>query len=278
MTYENLDFPVSSPLNASHGFLVQSACKKVVMGQCFAGTNRERNPYWQGGTSSLKMNSISFNAYGPWFNLGTCFDIVGNPRTNLPWFHTSLFNVDIAGNNSYDSPAGSGDVCQWEYNSGGGISPGCKIYRNGNIFINDYGFPFQTVINQMGSAVTEFASAIPELPLTDFSPLPTTDLEAFIYANVGARPLNRYPHDQRALDNSAVRTSTAGYISDQSQVGGYTSLSPTSRTLTIPGDPHFVTSSGYTNIELWAQQYAAALEPSNSSINQSRTLIGGIVR
>jgi hypothetical protein len=50
------------------------------------------------------------------------------------------------------------------------------------------------------------------------------------------------------------------FIAQPSDVGGYPVLAVNTRALTPPANPHTVTPSGYTNVELWLQQYAAAVE------------------
>ena len=125
---------------------------------------------------------------------------------------------------------------------------------------------------------------LPELPIAPFIPMPSGQVEAYVYANAGARPLDRYPHDARCINESKQRRSEAGYINHQDKVGGYSPLTPSSRKLTLPASPHQVTASGYTNLEVWAQQMAAALQPAGSgptppvTTRRAAVVVGGIVR
>ena len=126
LSTEGLHMPASVPVSQSHGALAQSACKMVTLDRCFLGTNVERNPYWQGGCRIAVVNCVQFNGFCVWFFLGTCFDINGNPRNNLPWSAMALGNVSVAGQGTFsdrDSPYG----VQFAYNAGGGISPGCRM-------------------------------------------------------------------------------------------------------------------------------------------------------
>jgi hypothetical protein len=88
--------------------------------------------------------------------------------------------------------------------------------------------------------------------------MPVTSVESYVLGNAGARPLDRDSVDSRVV--SQVRGRTGGIIDSPSQVGGYPNLAVNVRPLTLPANPNAVTASGYTNLELWLQSMAKALE------------------
>ncbi|HET7596863.1 MAG TPA: hypothetical protein VFK15_08015, partial [Burkholderiales bacterium] len=70
--------------------------------------------------------------------------------------------------------------------------------------------------------------------------------------------LDRDAVDKRVI--SQVRNRTGNIIDSPSQVGGYPNLPVNVRALTLPADPNAITASGYTNLELWLQNLAKAVE------------------
>jgi hypothetical protein len=88
--------------------------------------------------------------------------------------------------------------------------------------------------------------------------MPHSSVEAYVLGYGGARPLDRDPVDKRVI--SQVKNRTGGIIDSPSQVGGYPSLAANYRALALPANPNTVTATGYTNLELWLHQMAAAVE------------------
>jgi hypothetical protein len=103
------------------------------------------------------------------------------------------------------------------------------------------------------------------LPLT--SALPVSEVEGFVKANAGARPLDRDVVDARIINNITTRT---GFVpNNPSEVAGegtsddgFPLLETNRRRLTIPSDPNAVVDGrGRTRIELWLEAFARELEP-----------------
>ena len=88
--------------------------------------------------------------------------------------------------------------------------------------------------------------------------MPVSSVESYVLSNAGARPLDRDSVDSRVV--SQVRNRTGTIIDSPSQVGGYPYQAVNVRPLALPANPNTVTPSGYTNLELWLQSMAKALE------------------
>src|SRR6185436_624167 len=74
----------------------------------------------------------------------------------------------------------------------------------------------------------------------------------------GARPTDRDNTDKRVINTVKNRTgqiincvSADGSTRCQKNANGWSSLTQTHRTLTLPSNPSTVTSNGYTNLENW---------------------------
>ena len=135
---------------------------------------------------------------------------------------------------------------------------GNAIYRSDNTLANQDG---TVVMESNGYSYDPNVSAAPaQAPMpSGFTALPSTEVEAFVLANAGARPTDRDPVDTRI---TAYVTSRGGnFISQEGEVGGFPVLAVNSRPLLLPASPHAVTASGYTNLEVWLHGYAAAVEP-----------------
>jgi hypothetical protein len=263
ITGEGLNYPASVPLSAGHAMLVQSPCKKVYIGQSLMAATNERNPYWQGGCGVAATNNVISNAFAVWHFLGTNFDINGNPRTNLPWQVSIAGNRVVPGPNTGTASDYLNTFAMFDWNAGGGISPGNQAYRTDNTYRNTLGLNVVEVENGIGYN-PDVASPPTNAPLTGIFWMPSTRVETFVKANAGARPLDRDSVDTAIVNdvtNCTQRTNTGNYITHQNEVGGYPTLAVNRRTFTVPANPHTVTAQGYTNLELYLHSFAAALEP-----------------
>ena len=88
-----------------------------------------------------------------------------------------------------------------------------------------------------------------------------------VLANSGARPADRDSVDRRVVQQVKDRTgelincvAADGSARCAKNGGGWPVLAQNRRTLTLPADPSTVTSSGYTNLEVWLHQMAAQVE------------------
>jgi pectate lyase len=88
-----------------------------------------------------------------------------------------------------------------------------------------------------------------------------------VLSSAGARPADRDVVDKRIVDSVRNRTGKIincvapnGTTRCDKNAGGWPTLAQNKRTLSLPSNPAAVTSSGYTNLELWLQKMAAELE------------------
>jgi hypothetical protein len=89
---------------------------------------------------------------------------------------------------------------------------------------------------------------------------PSSEVVASVLVNAGARPLDRDSVDTRVVQE--VKTGTGHKISSPAEVGGFPVLAEMRRALTPPSNPHAVAdAAGRTQIEVWLEDYARALEP-----------------
>jgi hypothetical protein len=78
-------------------------------------------------------------------------------------------------------------------------------------------------------------------------------------AHAGAFPAQRDAIDRRIIEQ--VRAKTGRIIDSQNQVGGYPNIEPVHRPLSLPANPNDDDDrDGYTNLEEWLHQLAAAVE------------------
>ena len=88
---------------------------------------------------------------------------------------------------------------------------------------------------------------------------PVDEVEDWVLANVGARPVDRDPVDVRIINN--VKNGTGDIIVSQTDVGGWPNLAENYRMLTIPANPNGDDDGdGYTNLEEWLHGYAEDVE------------------
>jgi hypothetical protein len=153
------------------------------------------------------------------------------------------------------------------YYTGLGSASGNQIYRSDNT-VDKGAFPSVTVLSEVNhlSYDPNVASAPANAPIPgNFNPVPSSNVESVVLANAGARPKDRDAVDDRIVRQ--VQTRSGIVPRTPNDVGGYPSLSVNPRSLTVPSNPHGTTSSGYTNLEVWLQGYAAALEGGGSAPN-----------
>jgi hypothetical protein len=111
----------------------------------------------------------------------------------------------------------------------------------------------------------------------NFQTIPTENVADHVFANAGARPLDRDP-----VDRAAVAQARAGLVGDlrnmgtrvrsQEDMGGHPTLAQNSRRLVVPTRPHAVARGQKfrTTIEMWLESQARALEPALAGASRDR--------
>jgi hypothetical protein len=83
-------------------------------------------------------------------------------------------------------------------------------------------------------------------------------VEGYTLQYAGSRPADRDAVDARVIGN--IRARRGDIIDSQSQVGGWPNLAVNQRAVALPANPNVTNASGYTNLELWLQDMARAVE------------------
>ncbi len=130
---------------------------------------------------------------------------------------------------------------------------GSQLYLKDNVFDNGPVSPAFTEFVYDGG-IDPRVGSLPFAAPAGYTPLSGAATYAHVLANAGARPADRDTVDQRIVDQ--VKARTGRYLSTVNDVGGYPTLAANWRPLTVPPDPHMVTSSGYTNVEAWLHTFA----------------------
>ena len=136
-----------------------------------------------------------------------------------------------------------------------GVEAGSEIYYSDLICVD--GTDADCVSTDVGTSfIVGAATLTPPSPAPDV--LAASAVKAYLVANVGAWPKNR-----DSLDTALVahfNADTGSYEDTIADYGGFPTLTPSSRALTIPGSPYSTSVTGYTNLEDWLHDYKDTVE------------------
>ena len=195
--------------------------------------NQQRNPKYSGG-SYANINNVIYN----WKNLGIDH---GPPRIE----GSIVGNVFISGIATTSRP----------------INFRSSVPADSEIFLDDNMWDGNVPSNQwtlvQGSSVT--AAGSPPVWPQELTTLPSSQVEVYVLGNVGSRPGDRDPVDNRVVQT--VKDRQGSYVDSQNDVGGWPNIQEIQRSLTIPDNPSGDDDGdGYTNLEEWLHDYAAEVE------------------
>lgn len=219
----------------STGLLIGDASERVaVIGNLFAH-NFDRNPQFKGGTSGIVANNL---VYDPGYRSIRISD-AENSGPSL---------VSVVGNVLVTGPSTINDYL---VSVGSSLKPGSQIY------LNDNSAP--TILRVSSDLQLDPLVLTPPIWVIPLTLRNSGEVQAWVLAHAGARPVDRDAVDQRIVDE--VLTGGGSIINSQDEVGGWTAQSMVQRTLQIPDDPHGDSDGdGYTNLEEWLHGMAAAAE------------------
>lgn len=220
----------------SMGTLIHDHARDIaILGNLYA-CNMNRNPVLKPDAGAVVVNNLIYNpGKNAIHSYWTPNEYVGQPQGPKPCDLVAVGNVLWPGP---DSPANLPLIA---------IAQGKgRVYAKDNL-------PADTVAGK--------PQVLPEPPFwpTGLRALPAKNVAERVLANAGAFPGQRDPIDRRILEQ--VRAKTARIIDSQDQVGGYPKIEPVRRPLILPANPNGDDDrDGYTNLEEWLHQLAAAVE------------------
>ena len=206
----------------SKGSLIHDNARDIlIVGNLYA-QNFERNPFFKGGTQGWVVNNLIYNPgqRALQYNL-IAAEWAGHPYQDGRL--AAIGNVMRAGPNTPDKAAffmfgGSGEL---------------DLYLHDNIAVDRIGNPLPMEGRYTTAAVSpRMLKTAPTLPF-GVKPIPATQVQDAVIANVGARPWDRDDIDRRILENTIEGR---GHILDsQDEVGGYPKHGET-RQAFVPAD------------------------------------------
>ncbi len=237
---ENLAESLHPKGEHSKGFLIGDHSRHIaVIGNLFVH-NTARNPVIKGNVSTLIVNNMIYNA-------GNEFITTANDIDCAPSTASIVGNVMQAGPSTTIEPL---------ILIGHGTSAGTSVYLADNQAPARAADPWS-----VAEIEVEFdpRAAAPPLWPTPLTVLPSDEVEAFVLAHAGARPLDRDRVDERVIDD--VKMATGRIIDSQEDVGGWPQRPMTMHRLEVPEHPNRDDDgNGYTNVEEWLHTLAAAIE------------------
>lgn len=255
--------------------------------------NSNRSPWFGSGTRGSLINNVIYGSGNS----------DGAPESQFGFFQIIVADYDWYGNNEWwhVEAAAENNLFIDSTGTGSGILSGThpttksidvslsenissrdtRMYLSGNVG------PYMTLQNQW--AGVDFYNGVGYRSAIDyvtppswhsafgFNLLQPANVLTNVLANAGARPL-----DRDSIDVAAARQAAAGAVNDvanmgtrivsQSDVGGWPTLAVNARSLQLPANPHAVATgeSFRTNVEVWLETMARALESSTGSSGLSR--------
>ena len=226
----------------AYGMLFRNNAKYAAVIQSLFAHNSERNPDSSGSARTYSANNYIYN----WQTLATFYE---DPDGVEP---PGLLATHV-GNS---------------YKTGPSTTPTRYLYGSRYLASGSQVYISDTAVDYTGAAPTGFTVingdgidptvGSPPISVSGYTPMAASAVAASVLVNAGARPADRDTVDTRIV--SEVTNRTGSLIAHQSAVGGWPTLAVNSRALTLPANPHTVTASGYTNLEVWLHAYAAVVE------------------
>jgi hypothetical protein len=242
--------------------------------------NNDRQPESGGPTRTVLVNNVIYNpSLTP---LSAIF--FADPFQEGPTLSVVEGNILIAGPTT---PGNNGYVGR-EYSDAGevhlvhvhsSLHPDSRIYLDGNYYEKHCGgatclasaaaqwmLARDYLAEWAGVSIRALAPPLTLANVQLASALPHTQVEVYVTANVGARPLDRDAVDRRIIHEMATRTgSVPNNPSEKAGPGtsddGFPILAVNRRPLTVPANPHARADGvGRTRIEAWLETFARQLE------------------
>lgn len=252
-----------------HGLLVYSRSHHIQIAQNVFASNASRNPLLVGDTDTILVNNLVYNWKAPW---SVAFQNqisgqVGDQVTDA-WFASVVGNrfIPNAGIQAFGGTPG-GTVSLFFFDGDTGDGGGAdELYDSDNtIEANPYSEPFERDLSEL-SYDPRVAAPPARAPLSNFDIIASTDVEAHLIANAGARPAARDEVDGRVIgyiQSRGLPRDDRPYLFDEEEIGGFPVLASQIRPWTDAADPDAVAEGQAfrTNREMKLEAEARALEP-----------------
>ena len=223
-------------ISSGHGILVGRG-QNIAILQNLIAHNVFRSPQIAGSGSTVVQNNLIYApVLGPWWAV--------QPGEG-PFMASAVGNYLRRDSNT---------TSEYRAFATRNAAIGSQLYLHDNVLDNGPVSPGFTQFAVIANEGIDPRVSSPPVAVPGYSVLSGFATYAHVLANAGARPWDRDAVDLRIVKE--VDDRTGRYISLISQVGGYPPLAANRRALTLPLEPHTVTRSGYTNLELWLHHLA----------------------
>jgi hypothetical protein len=230
-----------------------------IYGSLFANA-RSRNPLLKGATRCVIANNVVYN-YFVGLTISGKGDDWGDPSPSDPAYVSVIGNVFVPGPNNLEKEAA---VRLYEK-----YTPlNSKIFLAGNSFRGKLQADDWDLV---WSSITSFdpKTSSPPVRVSDFRPLPATEVLNHVLSRVGARPTDRDAVDKRIIQEVIDRTGR--FIDSQDEVNGWQQIAKqrNRRVLVLPPNYNLDDNGdGYTNLEKWLHAFAKELEGESATNSQ----------
>jgi pectate lyase len=204
----------------SYGTLVEDNATEILLFANYYAHNKERTPNFSGATQGAVINNLIYDPGGKFLDytfLNSKWDAEGDGM-RVAGRLTAIGNVGRAGPstgaNAFFETVSNGDV---------------EYYAEDNIAtrVDGSSYPATVMSSFLSPQGRILVQATPPVMPPGLVPMPSSDVEAYVTAVVGARPWDRDAHDLRVLADHA--DGTGSIIDSQADVGGYPASVETTR-------------------------------------------------
>jgi pectate lyase len=253
---------------------------RIAFVRTISANNNDRHPAIQGGVHSVLVNNLIYNpSQTPWSGMHFSDGYQRGPLLAVVKNNLLIAGPTTPGHNGYVAPKYPEEGVVHLFRIDSSIHAGSRVYLEGNYYQKHCGgtaclaSPTAQWMLARDLAIgggKNVRATTPPLSLTNlplFSAMPYTEVETYLRANAGARPLDRDAVDLRTITEIAARTGRVPNLTSEkagpgTAPDGYPVLAQNRRTLTVPANPNAVVDGvGRTAIEAWLESMARALEP-----------------
>ena len=192
----------------SKGSLIHDNARDIlIVGNLYA-QNYERNPFFKGGTQGWVVNNLIYNPG----QRGVMYNLIAAEWLGHPY---QTGRLAVIGNVMRAGPDTPIESAFFMFGGSGELD----LYMHDNIAVDRIGNPLPMMGRYTTAAVApKMLKDAPALPF-GVTPIPATDVQDAVIANVGATPWDRDDIDRRILENTIEGR---GHIIDsQDEVWGY---------------------------------------------------------